>query len=97
MNSGSHGSNCSREKACGMVSLSTPEGSSRLLTGEGLPFVNRGKAARSRLVDRVPRLGHVDTAGGAAQELAAEPGLEFLDLAADGRRRQAELARCANE
>jgi hypothetical protein len=45
----------------------------------------------------VPRLGHVDTAGGAAQELAAEPGLEFLDLAADGRRRQAELARCANE
>ena len=27
MNSGSQGSNCSREKACGIVSRSTPDGS----------------------------------------------------------------------
>lgn len=65
--------------------------------GKTLRLVDRGEAAGGRLVHRLAGLGHVDPPGGAPEQLAAKTGFEFLNLAADRRRRQSELARRADE
>ena len=60
-------------------------------------LLDRRKAARGGLIDLASDFRHRQAARGAVEQCDAEPRLEFLYLAADRARRQAELARRADE